>query len=140
MMAHRPTGAPRKMATHRAIALAALLGALMLTSCKKTPPPDGVCTYEPTPAGGDIPAGQGGVQILGATDTYFYVFDNTGTQIASGGVNRLVALKPGEYQVKINNSAHTVSVQSKTMAKCATGTALGKGATEEYYYIFNETG
>jgi hypothetical protein len=63
-------------------------------------------------------------------------FDGTGKQIAYQGANRLLPLKPGDYQIKVNNSIHPVSVQSKTLAKWASGTVLlGTGKTDEYYPV-----
>jgi len=114
--------------------------ALSIAGCKKAPPPDGVCSYDPLPSTAEVPSGQGGLQVMAATDAYFYAFDSAGKQIAYQGANRLLALKPGDYQIKINNSRHPVSVQSKTLAKCSCGTVLGSGKTDEYYYIFDGAG
>ncbi len=124
----------------RGTAYAALLAALVLTGCKKAPPPDGVCTYEELPAGSDVPSGQGGVQVTATTDVYFYVFDGTGKQIGYQGANRLLAVKPGEYQLKLNNSVHPISLSSKMLAKCSSGTVQATGKTDEYYYIFDAAG
>ncbi len=124
----------------RKVFCAAVLAALSFSGCRKAPPPDGVCGYDPLPAAADVPSGQGGVQIMAATDAYFYAFDGAGKQIAYQNANRMLPLKPGDYQIKINNSAHPVSVQSKTLAKCASGTVLATGKTDEYYYIFDGGG
>ena len=120
--------------------LAVLLVMFAFTSCTKAPQPDGVCSYEPLPADANVPAGQGGVLTTGTTDTYFYAFDDAGKQVAAQRVNQLLALKPGDYQLKVNNSAHPVSVSSKMLAKCATGTVQAAGKTDEYYYIFDVAG
>ena len=124
----------------RGVLGAVVLAALSFIGCKKAPPADGVCSYDPLPAGAEVPFGQGGVQVMAATDSYFYAFDGAGKQIAYQGANRLLPLKPGDYQIKINNTTHPVSVQSKTLAKCASGTVLGTGKTDEYYYIFDGAG
>src|ERR1035438_387189 len=61
----------------------AAMAALFLVACKKTPPPDGVCTNEPLPTRVEIPSDHGGVQVLASTDAYFMVRDTTGKQIRS---------------------------------------------------------
>jgi uncharacterized membrane protein len=106
------------------------------SSCGK-PPADAFCTYEPLPQTTDAAAGQGAIQILAPTDEYFYVFDEAGKQISYGSMNRALALKPGKYQVKVNKSPHSVTVQAKTLTKCSAGTLLVSGSTDEYYYVFD---
>ncbi len=118
------------------------LSLLVLTvgSCKQAPPPDPLCSYEPLPESGQVPAGQGAIQILASTDDHFYVFDETGKQINHLRVNESLPLPPAKYQVKINNSAHAVVVQSKTLTKCSAGNLVAKGATGEHYYVFDLSG
>src|SRR5579864_9466082 len=106
-----------QMNSRRSRTLTFLFLSFIFSSCKKAPPPDGVCTYEPLPAGADVPSGQGGALTTGATDAYFYAFDTTGKQIASQVSNRLLALKSGDYQLKVNNSTHAISLPSKMLAK-----------------------
>lgn len=110
---------------------------LILAACKKAPPPDAVCTYEPLPATADVPSGQGGIMAQASTDTYFYAVDETGKQLGSAHVNGTLALKPGSYRLKVNNSLHPAAVQSKTLTKCSTGAVLVSAATDEYYYILD---
>lgn len=74
------------------------------------------------------------------TDTYFYVLDAAGKQVGSAHVNALLPLKPGQYQLEVNNSLHTAAVESATLTKCPTGGVLVKGSTDEYYYVFDEAG
>src|SRR5260370_15896553 len=126
---------PRRSGT-----LAVLLLTFTFTSCKKAPAPDGVCSYEPLPVGAEVPSGQGGVLTAAATDAYFYAFDGTGKQIGAQVSNRLLALKPGDYQLKVNNSTHPISLPAKMLAKCTTGTVQAAGKTDEYYYIFDGAG
>ncbi len=80
----------RSAPTYLTIGIAAL-AALLLVACKKAAPPDGVCTYEQMSAGAAVPSGQGGIQVLASTDTYFMVRDTTGKQIASAHVNGMNA-------------------------------------------------
>src|SRR5713226_9150420 len=84
------------------------------SSCARKPPADAFCTYEPLPHTTEAAAGQGAIQILAPTDEYFYVFDDAGKQISYGSMNRALAMKPGQYQVKVNKSPHSVTVQAKT--------------------------
>src|SRR5437868_6000008 len=105
-----------------------LLGTL---SCSKAPPPDPICRYEPLPESAEGKVGQGAIQIAGSSDEYFRVRDSSGKEIAHGLLNSSVFLKPGEYQAQVNNSAHKVSLQAKTLTKCLCGTILMTGNTDE---------
>lgn len=111
-----------------------------LPSCKKAPPPDSLCSYEPLPATADVRSGQGAIQVLASTDTYFYVFDGAGKQLGSHAMNGVLAVKPGDYQVKVNNSVHAVAARSDTLTKCTTGAVLVTGKTDEYYYVLDGAG
>jgi len=124
---------------HAAVWIAAST-VLALLGCKKAPPSDNLCTYEPLPATAEVPSGQGAIQVLASTDTYFYVFDSTGKQIGSHTVNGLLPVKSGDYHLKLNNSVHPVVVQAKVLTKCSTGAVLSSAKTDEYYYIFDNAG
>lgn len=115
----------------------AAIAALLLVACKKTVPPDEVCTYEPLPAGVPVPSGQGGIQVLASTDAYFMVRDATGKQIASAHVNGMTPVPAGDYQVLLNNSMHSTAVQSKMLTKCTTGAVIVSGKTDEYYAVLD---
>ena len=117
----------------------ACLAAVLLLACHKALPPDGVCSYEPLPAGEQVPSSQVGIQVLASTDTYFAVRDTTGKQTASGHVNAITAVPPGDYQVVLNNSTHSTSGQSKMLTKCTTGAVLVDGKTDEYYAVLDQT-
>jgi len=116
----------------------AALAAVLLVACHKALPPDGVCSYEPLPAGEQVPSGQGGIQVLASTDAYFAVRDATGKQIASGHVNAITPVPAGDYQVLLNNSTHATSAQSKMLTKCTAGTVLVNGKTDEYYAVLDQ--
>ena len=115
----------------------AALAAILLVTCHKALPPDGVCSYEPLPAGAQVPSGQGGIQVLASTDAYFAVRDTTGKQTASEHVNAITPVPPGDYQVVLNGSTHLTSVQSKMLTKCKTGAVLVNGKTDEYYAVLD---
>jgi 6,7-dimethyl-8-ribityllumazine synthase len=124
---------------HTALWIAAF-AVLTLLGCKNAPPADSLCTYEPLPATAEVPTGQGAIQVLASTDTYFYVFDSTGKQIGSHAVNGLLPVKSGDYRLKLNNSAHPVAVKEKMLTKCSTGAVLTSANTDEYYYVFDYAG
>src|ERR1700738_561791 len=52
-------------------------------------------------------------------------------------MNRSLAVEPGQYQVKVNKSAHAGAVEAKTLTRCSAGTLLVSGSTDEYYYVFD---
>src|SRR5437879_7011852 len=117
-----------------------LLVMVALSACNNAPPVDNVCSYGPLPATSEVPAGQGGVVTQAATDAYFYAFDGAGKQVGSAHVNALLPLKPGEYQLKVNNSVHMGAVESATLTKCPTGGVLVNGSTDDYYHVFDDAG
>jgi hypothetical protein len=108
----------------------------VFSSCTRKPA-DPFCTYEPLPQSVDAASGEGAIQVLASTDEYFFVFDGAGKQVKYGSTNRALALKAGQFDVKLNKSPHSVTIQSKTLAKCSTGTLLVSGTTDEYYYVFD---
>jgi len=118
----------------------ALLVIVALSACKKAAPPDNVCNYGPLPASSGVPAGQGGATTQALTDAYLYVLDAAGRPVGSAHVNRVLPPKPGQYQLEANHSVHTAAVESATLTKCPTGGVLVKGSTDEYYYVFDDTG
>ena len=118
----------------------AVLVMVALSACNKAPPLDNVCSYGPLPATSEVAAGQGGLVTQAATDAYFYAFDGAGKQVGSAHVNALLPLKPGEYQLKVNNSVHMGAVESATLTKCPTGGVLVNGSTDDYYNVFDDAG
>lgn len=127
----------RSACTYLAIGTAAL-AAVLLEACHKALPPDGVCRYEPLPAGAQVPSGQGGVQVLASTDAFFVVRDAAGKQIATGHVNAITPVPAGNYQVVLNNSAHETSARSKMLTKCTTGAVMVNSKTDEYYAVLDQ--
>ena len=104
----------------------AALAAIFLVTCHKGLPPDGVCSYEPRPAGAQVPSGQGGIQVLASTDAYFAVRDTTGKQTASEHVNAITPVPPGVYQVVLNGSTHSTSAQSEDVDQVQNGRGPGQ--------------
>src|SRR5690606_6018707 len=84
--------------------------------------------------------GQGMLRVEGSAATDFYVFSESGEQIGHQVLNRTLALNPGPYKVKVNNSVHAVEIRSHKLLSCATGSLLVSGNTGEYYYVTDTTG
>lgn len=117
-------------------ALGLLAAALALSSCTKAPA-DPFCSYEAVPPSTEVPAGEGAIQIVAPTDEYFHVLDAAGKEIKSGPMNRAVNVKSGQYNIKLNNSAHSVRVDSKMLTKCTAASLRLSGDTDEYYHVFD---
>jgi len=98
---------------------------------------DPCCKTNPLPPGIEIKSGQGGLQVNGNTDAYFYALDQSGKQIGYQKLNGTLALDPGDYQVKVNNSFHMATVKAGMQTRCGTGTLMVKGTTTEYYYVLD---
>ncbi|MCM3877812.1 MAG: hypothetical protein NEA02_15505 [Thermoanaerobaculia bacterium] len=126
---------------HRLPLAAALTSAVLsFASCQKAPPPDPICTYEPLPDGARVAPDQGAIQIAAPTSDYFYVVDSDGKEVGHAKAGSSVAVKPGQYQVKLNRSAHSVSAKAKTLTRCAAGALFVSGTTDEYYYVVDSGG
>lgn len=76
----------------------------------------------------------------GTTDEYDYVSDSTGTEIAHQHLGSSLALFPGMYTVRVNNTTAPVSVAAGAPAELKTGVLLVRGTTDEYYYVSNSAG
>jgi len=117
----------------------AVVAALLLTACHKALPPDAVCSYGTLPVGTQVPVGQGAIQVLASTDTYFAVRDNGGKQIVSEHVNAIAPVPAGDYQVVLSNSKHQTSARSKMLTKCTAGGVLVDAKTDEYYAVLDQS-
>jgi hypothetical protein len=78
--------------------------------------------------------------VQGTTDEYYYVMDNAGTQLASSKLGRPVALFPGEWQVRVNNTKLSVKTAAGETARLDTGALTVQGTGEEYYYVLDSAG
>lgn len=88
-------------------------------------------------AASNIPAGT--LMLEGTSDEYYSVFNTAGTQLASRHLGLSLALFPGSYNVKLNNS--TASTRVGTSADTiGSGSFTLQGTTDEYYYVFDATG
>jgi len=123
-----------------ALAIFVLAAAILLGSCGTPPPQDPYCSVAPLPGGADVKAGQGALQVEGTTSIYFYVLDPAGKSVNHQTLGKALALGPGKYQLKVNNSAHSFTVDQGKLTKCSTGTLLMSGTTSEYWYVQDTTG
>jgi hypothetical protein len=128
-------------ARHRFLFAATLTSAVLLfASCQKAPPPDPLCKYEPLPDSARVAPDQGAIQIAAPASDYFYVVDSNGKEVGHAKADGSVAVKPGQYQVKVNGSAHSVWAKPKTLTRCAAGALFVSGTTDEYYYVVDSGG
>ena len=122
------------------ISILVLAAAVLATSCGAPAPQDPYCSIAPLPGAADLKAGQGALQVEGATSAYFYVLDPAGKSVNHQILGKTLALSPGKYQLKVNNSAHSVTLEQGKLTKCSTGTLLTSGTTSEYWYVQDTTG
>lgn len=128
-------------ARHRFPFAAALTSVVLLfASCQKAPPPDPLCKYEPLPDSARVAPDQGAIQIAAPASDYFYVVDSNGKEVGHAKAGGSVAVKPGQYQVKLNRSVHSVWAKAKTLTRCAAGALFVSGTTDEYYYVVDSGG
>ena len=113
---------------------------LFLAGCKKSPPPDSLCSIEPIPSTTRVDSGQGAILLAAPTDEYFYIQDTNGKQVGSHHVNAALAIKAGEYKALLNKSTHDVFVQEKMLTRCLTSSLNVTGFSDEYYYVYDSAG
>ena len=80
-------------------------------------------------------SGQGALQVDGTTLVPFLVFDLARKPAYSELLGRPVAVKSGKYQVMVNNTVHTVTIEGGKLTRCATGTLLVTGTTEDTWFV-----
>lgn len=117
-----------------------LAAAALSGSCGAPAPQDPYCSIAPLPGGAERKTGQGALQVEGTTSAYFYVLDPAGKSVNHQSLGKTLALDPGKYQLKVNNSAHSVAVERDKLTRCTTGTLLTSGTTSEYWYVQDTTG
>jgi hypothetical protein len=116
-----------------------LTSMMLLLSCAKKPASDPCCTFADLPMGAEVKDGQGAIQVEGSTSAYFYILDETGKQVGYQSLNQTLAVAPGRYSIKVNNSLYPVTIEAGILAKCSTGTLMVSGNTSEYYYVMDST-
>ena len=76
----------------------------------------------------------------GSTDENYYVFNAAATQLAAAHLGRPLALFPGSYNVKLNNSSVPASVTAGSPVTIQAGSVNLQGSTDENYYVFDKGG
>ena len=92
------------------------------------------------PWSGAIQVASGTVVVTGTTDEYYYVDDAGGTQLAFATLDDPMSVFPGSYAARLNSSVSSFTVNADDNVVVASGTVLGAGTTEEYYYILDVGG
>jgi hypothetical protein len=85
-----------------------------------------------------LPAGT--LVAEGSTDEYYYVFNSAAAQIASAHLGKPLALFPGTYTVKLNNSSAPANVVAGSPVNIRAGSVTLQGSTDESYYVFDKAG
>lgn len=80
------------------------------------------------------------LQIEGTTDAYYYVLDAAGQQLHYNKLQNTTPLLAGSYRVKLNNTVVPVTLESGNLTTLTSGTLLVRGTTDEYYYVFDNSG
>jgi hypothetical protein len=109
--------------------------ALLAASCGSPPPPDPYCSSAPLPADLKVQSGQGALQVDGTTAVQFLVFDHARKPVDNKLLGNAVVVGPGKYRVTVNNTVHTVTVEGGKLTRCATGTLLVTGATDDTWFV-----
>ena len=80
-------------------------------------------------------------QVTGSTDEYYYVLDeDAGRQLAYAKLGQPMSLFSGRYKSKVNNSLASFTLEAGDTTELASGTVLGTGTTDEYYYVLDTAG
>jgi hypothetical protein len=115
--------------------------ALLAASCgSPPPPPDPYCSSAPLPADLKVQSGQGALQVDGTTAVQFLVFDPAGKPVDNKLLGRAMAVGAGKYRVTVNNTVHAVTVEGGKLTRCATGTLLVTGTTDDTWFVQDPSG
>lgn len=107
----------------------------MLGSCAKKKHADDCCTFTDLPPAATPEGGKGRLQVEGSTAAYYDVRNEAGEHLSRRLLNEKLDLAPGRYEVSVNNASHFVDIEEGRLAKCATGTLMLSGHTEETYVV-----
>jgi 6,7-dimethyl-8-ribityllumazine synthase len=86
----------------------------------------------------NVPAGT--LVVHGSTDEYYAVMNNAGMQLASAHLEKPLALVPGTYDVKVNNTTIPATMVAGVTTEVKTGAVVVQGSTDEYYAIADSAG
>ncbi|MGQ0546440.1 MAG: hypothetical protein ACT4P3_14075 [Betaproteobacteria bacterium] len=114
--------------------------AFLAASCGSPPAPDPYCSSAPLPGDAKVKSGQGALQVAGTTSAHFLIFDSAGKPVTNHLLGTTAALDPGRYRFTVNNNAHIVTVEAGKLTRCATGTLLVSGTTQETWFVQDPSG
>lgn len=105
----------------------------LVTSCAADAPlGTAVCRSEPGP--------EAGLRVNAVSDAYFYADVPGGAQAGYALGGGVVALEPGEYVARLNDTRHPVTVEAGQVTTCETATIEVAGTTSEYWYLLDSLG
>jgi hypothetical protein len=82
----------------------------------------------------------GSLIVRGTTGEYYYVLDAFNKQLNYNTLEAPLALLPGTYLLKVNNTSMKAEVFAGQVTQLKTGNVLVRGLTEEYYYVTDSLG
>ena len=82
----------------------------------------------------------GAIVLQGNTDEYYYIFDQTGTQLGSAHLGKPLSFVPGEYSAKMNNVRVPVKAEPGRTNEYQMGAVTVKAGGSDYYYVFDSNG
>lgn len=82
----------------------------------------------------------GSLLVKGGTNEYYYVLDDGNKQLNYNSLEKPLALLPGAYVVKVNNTSMRADVIAGNVTELVTGSLIVKGLTDEYYYVTDTVG
>jgi 6,7-dimethyl-8-ribityllumazine synthase len=82
----------------------------------------------------------GNILVSGLTEEYYYVTDSVGNALNFQTLNKSIAVFPGDYEIKVNNTIVRGSVLAGQTSEFATGSLVLTGHGSGYYYVFDPLG
>lgn len=82
----------------------------------------------------------GTLVVHGHTGEFYYVLNNSLSQLNYSTFGKPMAFLPGSYPVKVNKTTLNAQVFSGQLTELSTGTVLVKGMTDELYYVTDTVG
>lgn len=82
----------------------------------------------------------GNLLVNGLTDEYYYVTDTAGNALNYQTLNKPLAVFPGMFQIKVNNTQVRGRVSPGDTTRFMTGSIRLTGGGAGYYYVLDEAG
>lgn len=91
-------------------------------------------------AGKSTELSTGTLLVNGLTDEYYYVTDTLGQALNFQTLNKPLAVFPGRYQVRVNNTTAIARVSPGEQTEFSTGSLMLTGGGSGYYYVLDQSG